>query len=122
LQHRFRTRHRPLLSRHRAPPRSLLLNRGAQVPDQRQKARSDIALEQIGPELESGPTASDYHWFRSVARIERRRDGVDVAAPVSEREAKAVLHVVAGRLIETLPSTRPLLRAPGRDHLEEPHA
>src|SRR5207248_10655069 len=100
-------------------PRSLLLNRGAQVPDQRQKARSDVALEQIGPELESGPTAPDDDWFRSVARIERGGDGVDVAAPFSEREAIAVLLVVAERLFETLPRQRPILRAPRADLLED---
>src|SRR5438105_3445315 len=108
--------HRALPSR---PPRSLLLNRGAQVPDQRQKARSDVALEQIGPELERGPTAPDDDWFRSGARVERRRNGIDVAAPVSECEAIAVLLVVAERLFETLPRQRAILRSPRADLLED---
>src|SRR5207248_3942067 len=94
---------------------SLGLKRRAQVSDQRQQARANVPLEQVRAELERGAAASDDHRLGSVARVEGRRHRIDVTAPVSESEAKAVLLVVAEGRFEALPRQRPLRRTPEAD-------
>src|SRR5258707_3721132 len=92
--------------------RSLVANRGAQVADQREQPRPDFAFEQVGPKLKSGPAATDDHGLGSVSGIKRRGHGVDVSAPVAQREAEAVLLVLAKGLLETPPRQRPFIRTP----------
>src|SRR5258708_30864658 len=97
--------------------RSLGLKRGAQVPHQREQPRPDVALEQFGAELEGGPAAADDEGLGSVAGVERRRHGVDVAAPLAQGEAEAVLLVVAEGLLEAPPGERPVRRTAQADLL-----
>src|SRR5712664_4124131 len=47
--------------------RSLVVKRGAQVPYRREQPRPDLALEQLGAELEGGPAAADDDGLGSVA-------------------------------------------------------
>src|SRR5205085_642183 len=70
---------------------------------------AEVALEQIGRQLEPRPAAADHERLRSVARIERRRDGVHIAAPIAQAQAEPVLLVVAQRFLETSPRQRPVL-------------
>src|SRR5438477_4910914 len=87
------------------------VERRAEVSYQRQEPGTDVVLEQIRVELECSAAAPDDQGFASVARIEWRRDRIDVTAPVSQCEAEAVLLVVAEGLLEALSRERPLIGA-----------